>query len=123
MKTRSFSPTLRRITVFLIFLFLVGLSPSNAHAQSNGPIYIVQEGDTLYIIAQRFGTTIDAIAAVNNITDPSVIVPGTELIIPGYEDVAGTLDFHEVQFVFCRYLCTFDRIHRIIWLKRFWQRF
>jgi murein DD-endopeptidase MepM/ murein hydrolase activator NlpD len=85
--------------IFLLSLMLmIGLFPISTHAQSSGPIYVVQQGDTLYIIAQRFGTTVEAIAAVNNITDPSVIVPGSELIIPGYEGVSGILEFHEVQF-------------------------
>ena len=72
--------------------------PAVAFAQTTGPIYIVQPGDTLYLIALRFGTSVEAIASANGITDPSVIVPGLELVIPGFEGVTGVLDFHELMF-------------------------
>ena len=48
-----------------------------------GVTYIVKAGDTLYSIAQRFGVTVDAIAAANNISDPTKIEVGQVLIIPG----------------------------------------
>lgn len=47
--------------------------------------YTVQPGDTLFSIAQRFGSTVEAIAAANNISDPTQIPVGLELIIPSSE--------------------------------------
>jgi LysM repeat protein len=44
-------------------------------------IYIVQQGDTLNLIAARFGTTVAAIQAANNLTGTEINV-GQELIIP-----------------------------------------
>jgi LysM repeat protein len=44
--------------------------------------YVVQAGDTLAAIAQRFGTTVQAIQAANGIDDPDEILVGTELVIP-----------------------------------------
>jgi LysM repeat protein len=44
-------------------------------------IYIVQQGDTLNLIAQRFSTTVAAIQAANNLTGTEINV-GQELIIP-----------------------------------------
>ena len=44
--------------------------------------YVVQEGDTLAAIAQRFGTTASAIQAANGIDDPDEIVIGQVLVIP-----------------------------------------
>lgn len=43
--------------------------------------YIVQQGDTLNLIAQRFGTTVAAIQAANGMTGTEINV-GQELIIP-----------------------------------------
>lgn len=45
--------------------------------------YVVQSGDTLYGIAQRFGTTVSAIWAANPwIANPNRIYPGWVLAIP-----------------------------------------
>ncbi|MCA9960313.1 MAG: LysM peptidoglycan-binding domain-containing protein, partial [Anaerolineales bacterium] len=45
--------------------------------------YTVQAGDTLSALAQRFGTTVEAIVAANNITNPNLINVGQVLEIPG----------------------------------------
>lgn len=44
--------------------------------------YVVQQGDTLYDIAQRFGTSADALIRFNRISNPSLIKPGDSLVIP-----------------------------------------
>lgn len=55
----------------------------------SGPIsYIVEEGDTLFSIAQQFGVTMDALIAANEFEDPDNIGLGTQIIIP---DPAATL--------------------------------
>lgn len=43
--------------------------------------YVVQSGDTLSGIASRFGTTYQAIAAKNGISNPNLIYPGQTLAI------------------------------------------
>lgn len=45
--------------------------------------YIVQSGDNLWKIAQKFGTTVAAIVAQNGITDANYIVVGQKLTISG----------------------------------------
>lgn len=49
---------------------------------AGGETYTVQPGDTLFTIAQRFGTTISAITAANNLSNPNQLSVGQELIIP-----------------------------------------
>ncbi|NLM65072.1 MAG: LysM peptidoglycan-binding domain-containing protein [Firmicutes bacterium] len=44
--------------------------------------YTVRSGDTLYLIAQRYGTTVSAIMSANGLWS-STIYPGQSLIIPG----------------------------------------
>jgi LysM repeat protein len=44
--------------------------------------YTVVQGDTLALIAQRFGTTVAAIQSANGIGDPDEIVIGQVLVIP-----------------------------------------
>lgn len=83
--------TFRRL---LLTFALVGwlLAPSPASAQQDGPIYVVEEGDTLIGIALRFGTTVDALAATNGVTDVAAIFPGMRLLVPGFEGVSGVLE-------------------------------
>ena len=84
----------------LILLIAAGslLSTLPAYAQGDGPVYIVQAGDTLFGIARRFGTSVDEILRINAVADSARIFPGTELTIPGYPGVSGTLTFREVVF-------------------------
>ncbi len=49
-------------------------------------IYTVQPGDTLYKIARMYGSTIQEIVNVNNITDPNLIYPGSVILIPVEEE-------------------------------------
>ncbi len=69
-----------------------------AWAQSQGPIYVVQPGDTLSGIASTFGTTVDELAQTNGIGDLGSIQPGMQLVIPGFEGVSGVLTTHPVAF-------------------------
>jgi LysM repeat protein len=66
---------------------------TNAHAQEEPefPTYIVQSGDTLYLIAVRFGVSLDEIIEVNEIIDPNDLSTGIELKIPGLGDIRGKL--------------------------------
>jgi LysM repeat protein len=45
-------------------------------------LYVVQPGDTLSALAERFNTTVDALSAANGLTDPNALQPGQTLIIP-----------------------------------------
>ena len=52
--------------------------------------YVVQPGDTLYSLAQRFGVDLRALAEFNGIADPSKIVVGQRLYIPSAPTGAAT---------------------------------
>ena len=45
-------------------------------------IYTIQAGDSLSAVADRFGTTLDAIVKANELSDPNVVYVGQRLIIP-----------------------------------------
>ncbi len=47
-----------------------------------GKLYVVEVGDSLWKIAQKFGTTVEKIIACNDLADPRLIRPGQELVIP-----------------------------------------
>jgi LysM repeat protein len=44
--------------------------------------YVVQQGDTLFKVALRFGITLEALETANGITDPNKVYPGQVLKIP-----------------------------------------
>lgn len=45
-------------------------------------VHLIEEGETLFTIAELYGANVCLIMAVNNITDPALLVVGTSLIIP-----------------------------------------
>ncbi|MBI1276958.1 MAG: LysM peptidoglycan-binding domain-containing protein [Anaerolineaceae bacterium] len=55
-------------------------------------IYTVQGGDTLFRIATRYGLTVNDLVRANNVTDPTVIYLGQQLIIPGVKPLQSALD-------------------------------
>ncbi|RME91579.1 MAG: LysM peptidoglycan-binding domain-containing protein [Anaerolineae bacterium] len=86
--------TRRTILLFLLSLLLI-IPPKPAAAQTptpgSGPIYIVQEGDTLWSIALRFNITVDELIAANPDINPNLLSVGQELVIPGLEGIQGIL--------------------------------
>jgi len=47
-----------------------------------GKLYVVEVGDSLWKIAQKFGTSVEKILACNEIANPRLIRPGQEILIP-----------------------------------------
>jgi LysM repeat protein/uncharacterized protein YvpB len=54
-------------------------------------VYVIQRGDTLWLIAQRYGITVSALMGANGLSDPNRIYFGQALTIPGSADNAGKL--------------------------------
>jgi len=58
-------------------------SANNSGGAASSPkTYTVKSGDSLYVIAVKYGTTVAAIASLNNIADPNNISVGQVLNIP-----------------------------------------
>ena len=47
-----------------------------------GKLYVVEAGDSLWKIAQKFGTTVEKILACNEIANSRLIRPGQEILVP-----------------------------------------
>jgi murein DD-endopeptidase MepM/ murein hydrolase activator NlpD len=92
---KSVCSMMNKIALLLLLtaLLLTTANPVGAQtgAPNSGPIYIVQPGDSLLAIAVRFNVTLDDLLAANNISNPNLISPGMQLVIPGLEDVEGVL--------------------------------
>ena len=73
---------MRRLLIFGIAVILSLALAAPALAQ--GPVvHVVQRGENLFRIALRYGTTPQAIAAANGITNVHRIYAGQRLVIPG----------------------------------------
>jgi murein DD-endopeptidase MepM/ murein hydrolase activator NlpD len=98
---KSFLKKLIKIAISLL-LIVLWISPTGyvfaQDEQPDGPVYIVQEGDTLWDIARRFGVSVEELEQYNGITDAGQITIGTELVIPGMEGVQGILVTKEVPY-------------------------
>jgi len=88
---------LNRVLLFVIFVSLI-FTFQPALAQSSGPVYVVQTGDTLSLIAARFNISLNNLMAANGISDANLLVVGQKLFIPGLEGVTGTLDTEIIGF-------------------------
>ena len=83
--------------LLLLFLFTAFVVQPVA-AQSSGPRYIVQPGDTLSSIANRFNVTLNDLLAANPAIDPNLLAQGQEVVIPGLEGLTGILDTEVIAF-------------------------
>jgi LysM repeat protein len=90
-------------TSSLITIGQVLAIPGGVAGQTSGAapqVYVVQTGDTAFSIAQRFNTTVDAIAWANQLVNPWNIYGGQELVIPEATGVSTSSDegyIHVVQ--------------------------
>ena len=90
---------MRKLTTMLLLLVLAAsFSAQPASAQSSGPVYIVQPGDTLFFIASRFNVSVDQLEAANPTVDPNFLSEGQQLVIPGLEGVSGVLETEVISF-------------------------
>ncbi|MGA2502877.1 MAG: LysM peptidoglycan-binding domain-containing protein [Anaerolineales bacterium] len=92
---------MRKRIVACLAVLVILFSTTPVYAQTatppNGPVYIVQAGDTLWGIAIRFNVSVTDILAVNNLTSQNIF-PGDQLIIPGLTGMSGTLITQPVPF-------------------------
>lgn len=78
------------VLVFASNIFLQAQESDSAGSAADSPVdlpatfdtYIVQSGDSLYTLAQRFNTTVDALAEVNNIQAPRQLLAGQKILVP-----------------------------------------
>lgn len=79
--------------LFLSCLFLLNTKGivSAQEGEPIWPIYVVQSGDILSSIANRFNVTIDSIVQENGIVNANQLFVGTELYIPGITWASGFL--------------------------------
>jgi murein DD-endopeptidase MepM/ murein hydrolase activator NlpD len=93
----------KRYLKLLSFIIIIAVSfpYGSALAQTPtqpGPVYIVQEGDSLWDIAYRFHVSQADLAITNEISNYNQISVGQQLIIPGLEGIEGILTTEKIAF-------------------------
>lgn len=79
------------LTILFLIPLLFGTGIRPALSQGIYPTYIVEYGDTLSWIAQRFDTTLDQLMTLNNIQPDDMLRPNDRLLIPSLEGMQGIL--------------------------------
>jgi murein DD-endopeptidase MepM/ murein hydrolase activator NlpD len=73
-------------------------TPEPSPTPANEPVYIIQSGDTLWSIANRFNITVDDLTTANPDVDPTLLAVGQKLVIPGLEGVSGVLNTEVIPY-------------------------
>ncbi len=73
---------MRVVIVLSLLVMIFGIGATTASAQTSNIRHTVRYGETLGTIAAYYGTTIQAIAALNSIYNPNYIYVGQVLVIP-----------------------------------------
>lgn len=65
----------------LVILGAIALALTSVTPAAASESYVVSPGDTLYSIAQRYGMSVDRIAGLNGIQNPSLIYAGQQIML------------------------------------------
>ena len=76
-----------KVILPVVLLVVVFCLPPAVHA--HGRIHVVRRGENLYRIARAYGTTVQAIAHANRLSNPNYIWVGQRLYIPAPGSGAG----------------------------------
>lgn len=88
----------KNVSLFLLLFLIAAFVIQPVAAQASGPMYIVQPGDTLSSIANRFNVTLNELLAANPTIDPNLLAQGQQVVIPGLEGITGILDTEIIAF-------------------------
>jgi murein DD-endopeptidase MepM/ murein hydrolase activator NlpD len=83
--------------LFLLIIFFSSIAQP-VSAQTTGPVYVIQPGDTLSYVASRFNVSLDELLAANPDVDPNFLNQGQQIVIPGLEGVTGVLETEIISF-------------------------
>ncbi len=89
--------------IFLSNVFLQAQESDSAGSAADPPVdlpatfdaYIVQSGDSLYTLAQRFNTTVGALAEANDMQEPGQLLAGQSILVP--TGASSYVEVYEIQ--------------------------
>lgn len=79
----NYSPGNVAAAIFKALCNVLEISPGNSssNGSTSSKVHIVQSGETLWGISQKYGTTVDRLVEINGITNRNLINVGQKLII------------------------------------------
>ena len=92
-------------------LLSIGQRLKIKESNDNQNIYIVKKGDTLYKIANMYGTTVDNLKALNNLKNNNLSI-GQKLIVPSKNKIYIVQKGDSLWSIARKYDTTVDRIQR-----------
>lgn len=92
-------------------LLSIGQRLKIKESNDNQNIYIVKKGDTLYKIANMYGTTVDNLKALNNLKNNNLSI-GQKLIVPSKNKIYIVQKGDSLWSIARKYDTTVDRIKR-----------
>lgn len=92
-------------------LLSIGQRLKIKESDDNQNIYIVKKGDTLYKIANMYGTTVDNLKAINNLKNNNLSI-GQKLIVPSKNKIYIVQKGDSLWSIARKYDTTVDRIKR-----------
>jgi N-acetylmuramoyl-L-alanine amidase len=86
-----------RLTTTAIFAGqAIHIAPTTGPSLTSSFTYITNTGDSLYLIAQRYGVSVTQLKQVNNLTN-DILLTGKQLLIPTAAGSSPTGGIHEVK--------------------------
>jgi LysM repeat protein len=58
------------------------LVPRRPEPAASTTVHVVEPGETLGLIAESYGTTIEVLLELNDLPDPDIVPVGTSLVVP-----------------------------------------
>lgn len=93
---------MKRLLLISLVLILCSSMPTRLASalddSPEGPVYVVQPGDSLWGIAHRLHVDYHALLVENNLTETSVVSPGTHLTLPGLDGIQGFITTKTVPY-------------------------
>lgn len=83
--------------LFITPVFIMAQDSSATEVPSGVTIHVVQRGENLFRIALKYGTTVNELASLNGLSDPTRILVGQRLLVPTTVTVEATPQTHTVQ--------------------------
>jgi len=68
------SKSLTKLFILFLCLSLLGFSPNPKYITESDEYHVVKKGDTLYSIAKKYETTVDALKRINNLPSDKILI-------------------------------------------------